>query len=68
MSNGRPIWVEIVCACCARTTSNGWVYGRLPRKKLYDAAEKKGWRYMVHEPGGMKDWVCRNCDDDNGSS
>lgn len=40
------IWCEIVCDCCARSTSGRFVTGLIPRREMKAEAKAEGWKFQ----------------------
>lgn len=50
-----PIWAELVCRECSRTTSGEFFYSYAPRQKMVNQAKEIGWQFK-HD-----DCFCSNC-------
>lgn len=39
------VWVELVCAACARSTAGRSVTGAIPRREMKSEAKREGWQF-----------------------
>jgi hypothetical protein len=45
-----PVWVELVCADCAKADIGQWVFnGQVPIRKLRQTARSQGWLFKHKE-------------------
>lgn len=44
-----PIWCELVCACCSKTTAGRFVWGPLQRNIMKRDAQREGWLFERDE-------------------
>jgi hypothetical protein len=45
-----PVWVELVCAHCAKTDIGRWSHnGQIPVRELKAEARKRGWLFKHNE-------------------
>ena len=45
-----PVWIEVVCANCARSTAGRFTYrGQIPLRKLKGDAKLQGWIFKYDD-------------------